>query len=176
MAKTIYDFDPRNLPTGIKAALGFVLASSAHTEQMIEAAIAGCLGLDVEYGAAVTTHMAFPLRMSALRSAAEIRLSVLQLDELDDILKEIGAAIDLRNATVQGKWCFEPSPGSVYNIKRSARISVQTGVVPQTVEKIESEALAIYEAGIRLWPFLLDNELAPPVPPHRPRGHKSQAA
>jgi len=55
---TYYDFDPHNLPQELLAAIGLALTSYAQTERLIQDAIAGCLGIDVEYGAAVTIHMA----------------------------------------------------------------------------------------------------------------------
>jgi hypothetical protein len=69
-----YDFDPRNLPRDLLAAIGLMTSSAAQNEHCVEAAIAGCLGVDVEYGSAVTTHMTAPLRNSVLRSVAEIRM------------------------------------------------------------------------------------------------------
>jgi hypothetical protein len=52
-----YDFDPRNLPQDLLAAIGLMTTSAAHTESCVDEAIAGCLGIDYEYGQAVTTHM-----------------------------------------------------------------------------------------------------------------------
>jgi hypothetical protein len=59
-----YDFDPRNLPQDLLAAIGLMTTSAAHTESCVDEAIAGCLGVDYEYGQAVTTHMTMPLRFS----------------------------------------------------------------------------------------------------------------
>src|SRR5262249_19922847 len=57
-----YDFDPRNLPKDLLAAIGLMTTSAAHTESCVDEAIAGCLGIDYEFGQAVTTHMTMPLR------------------------------------------------------------------------------------------------------------------
>jgi hypothetical protein len=174
--KIIYDFDPRNLPADILAAIGLSVASSAQTENMMELAIAGCLGVDSEYGMAITTHMPAPLRFSVLRSAAEIRLSVPQLDELDEILDEIRLATDSRNATVHAQLCVHPTSKECFVVKKSARAGVEIELVPQTVDKIKREALSMYEAGMRLWRFLDAHGFMPTLPPLRPRGHKTKSA
>lgn len=69
-----YDFDPRNLPKELLAAIGLATASASQTESLVEMAIDGCASLAVEFTAPTTTHMAAPLRDSVLRSAAEIRI------------------------------------------------------------------------------------------------------
>ena len=74
MPETIYDFDPRNLPADFLESIGLCVTCAAQTQYMLEAAIWGCLGLDTEFGMAITTHMPQPLRISTLKAAAEIRL------------------------------------------------------------------------------------------------------
>ena len=69
---TVYDYDPRNLPQEVLAAIGLAVTSSAQTEDIMEFAIHGCIGIDSEYGRAITTHMPAPLRFSVLRSVAEM--------------------------------------------------------------------------------------------------------
>ncbi len=144
---------------------------------MIEAAIWGCLGLDVEYGMAVTTHMPNPLRMNTLKAAAEIRINdPALLDELDKLLGSLDSAINRRNDFAHQCWATDPDIGDVFTVKNSARGSVTTELLPQSIDKVESEAVAIYEAGIALWTFLMRNNLTPPIPLLRPRGHKTKSA
>ena len=172
-----YDFDPRTLPQDLLAAIGLMTASAAQTEGVVEWAIAGCLGLDIEYGMAVTTHMAMPLRFSALRSAAEIRIDDLDaLDELDGLLDLLHEAFNKRNAIVHHTWCRHPPTGEVFTVKSTARISVQSDLLPMSVDRVKSDALFVYDAGIKLMSFLYRLNLAPSPPPLRPRGHKSKAA
>jgi hypothetical protein len=45
-----YDFNPHNLPQNLQAAIGLMTACAAQTESIVEMAIAGCLGVDSEYG------------------------------------------------------------------------------------------------------------------------------
>jgi hypothetical protein len=61
-----FDFDPRNLPDDLLQAIGLTIACGAQTESVISTAIGGCLGLEVEYAAATTTHMTLPLKFSVL--------------------------------------------------------------------------------------------------------------
>jgi hypothetical protein len=92
--ETIYDFDPRNLPERLKIAIGLAITSFSQTEQFIQHAIAGCCGIDIEYGKAITLHMTMPLRFSVLRSVAELRIDDLDtLDELDYHLERIEQCI-----------------------------------------------------------------------------------
>jgi hypothetical protein len=89
------DFDPRNLPQDLLAAIGRMTTSAAHTESCVDEAIAGCLGIDYEYGQAVTTHMTMPLRFDVLRSAAELRIDDLDaLDSAVDDLVDVGGRPD----------------------------------------------------------------------------------
>jgi hypothetical protein len=178
MSYLIYDYSPYSLSPKILKAIGLLIACSAQTEDIFEQAIAGALGLDFEYGMAVTTHMPMPLRLSVLRSAAEIRIDDLDaLDELDDLLEEIEQAFGKRNAIAHHQWCSDPKTGATFTVKETARVSVQADLLPMSVDQIESDALFIYNAGLRLFQFLKTRGLQPPVPPSaRPRGHKSKAA
>lgn len=175
--KKIYDFDPRNLPDDILAAIGLSVACASQTQYLLEGAIWGCLGLDTEYGMAVTTHMAQPLRISTLKAAAEIRLNSPELlDELDALIERLEQAISTRNNYSHQSWALDPETGEVFTAKVSARGSVSTDLIPQSADKIKSEARAIYDTGMALWMFLYTNNLVAPVPTLRPRGHKTKAA
>jgi hypothetical protein len=173
-----YDFDPRNLPQRVLAAIGLVTAASAQTEHVVEMGIGGCLGITVEYSAAVTTHMAAPLRDHVLRAAAEIRIDNLDdLDELDQLLDEINEAFAKRNAYVHHSWCRDPRTGAVYTVKTVARGRVESDLIPMTVNQIKQDAAFIHLAGMNLMAFLGERNLLPPFPTElRPRGHKSKAA
>jgi hypothetical protein len=173
-----YDFDPRNLPQDMLAAIGLMTACAAQTESCVEAGIAGCLGIDFEYGKAITTHMASPLRDSALRATAEIRIDDLDaLDELDRLLDRVSEAFAKRNAVVHNCWCRDPENGSVFTVKETARTRVQSDLIPMTVNQIKGDALFVYQAGMDLYVFLMAYKLLPPFPPYgRLRGHKSKAA
>jgi len=117
-----YDFDPRNLPPELLNAIGLAVASFAQTEAVMEMAIAGCLGIDTEYGAAVTTHMPAPLRFSVLRSVAEISIDDLDiLDELDELLAELDTAFNKRNDLIHNEWARDPDTGKFFTIKERAR-------------------------------------------------------
>lgn len=174
----IYDFDPRNLPQDTLAAIGLVVTTSAMLEYTIEQGIAGCLGVDFEYGAAVTTHMAVPLRDSVLRSVAEIKINDLDdLDELDDLLEEAKNAFDKRNAIVHREWCIHPITNKVFTVKETARTRYEADLVPMRVNEIKGDAAFIYRVGLTLYDFFSRRGLIPSIPSHpRPRHHKSKAA
>jgi hypothetical protein len=175
---TEYDFNPNTLPRDLLEAIGLMTATAAATEYTVEEAIAGCLGVDFEYGKAVTTHMAMPLRFSALRAAAEIRIDDLDaLDELDELLIQIEDAFTRRNAIVHHSWCRDPMTDATFIVKETARVRVQSDLIPMSVDQVKADALFMYEADLALNRFLMAHGLLPSFPPlTRTRGHKSKAA
>ena len=173
-----YDFDPRNLPQDLLPAIGLAITSSAQTEQFLEEAIAGCTGMDVEYGHAITTHMTMPLRFSALRSTAEIRIDDLDLlDQLDEHLEHLEAAFNKRNPIAHRKWCRDPNTGELFTVKQDARTRLKVELLPMTIDQVKSDALFIYQTGVDFFEFLRSNNLLPTIPDApRPCEHKSKAA
>lgn len=174
----VFDFDPRNLPQELLAAIGLAITSSAQNEQFLQEAIAACAGMDAERGYAITTHMTMPLRFSALRSAAEIHIDDLDiLDKLDEHLDRLDLAINKRNTIAHRQWARDPKTGELFTIKQSARARLETDLIPMTVDQVKSDALFIYQTGIEFFQFLSLNGLLPAVPSAvRPREHKSKAA
>jgi hypothetical protein len=175
---TEYDFNPNTLPRDLLEAIGLMTAAAAATEYTVEEAIAGCLGVDFEYGMAVTTHMAMPQRFSALLSAAEIRINDLDaLDELDGLVDQLEEAFKRRNQVVHRSWCRDPMTDEVFVVKETARVRVETNLIQMTVEKVKEDAVFMYEAGMALDRFLSARKLFPPFPPEgRTRSHKSKTA
>jgi hypothetical protein len=57
-----HDWNPNSLPCEMLKAIGLVNTCIAQSEELLQDAIAGCAGLDVEYGLAFTPHMAMPMR------------------------------------------------------------------------------------------------------------------
>jgi hypothetical protein len=173
-----YDFNPYNLPPDLLTAIGLALANAAQTEAIVSQAIAGCLGIDAEYGGALTTHMQMPLRFSILRSVAEIRIDNLDdLDELDLLIEQIDVAFQKRNVIAHNTWCRDPETNETFIVKEIARTRYEMDLIPMSTDQVEGDALFIYEAGMKLQKFLGSVGLLPPLPPHsRPRAHKSKAA
>lgn len=178
MAFKEYNFDPHNLPQELLAAIGLMTAISAQTEDCVEAAVAGCIGTDFEYGKAITTHMAAPLRDSVLRSVAEIRIDDLDaLDELDRILDAVNESFLKRNAIVHHAWCIDLETGEVFTHKETSRARYESDLIPMSVDQVKADAELVYKAGMDLYSFLMTHKLLPSIPTTpRPRGHKSKAA
>lgn len=167
----VLDFDPFNLPPLHLRAIGLMSAAASSTDSVIEMAIAGVLGLDGEQGYAVTAHMPNPLRISVLKSAAEIRFDRADiLNALDSILDTIKAAVEERNDYVHGSWCVRPSDGAVLLVQQSARTHVEVSSRPVAVKEIESKAVALYDAGMDLMRFIIATDILPPLPRDRQRG------
>jgi hypothetical protein len=174
----VYDYDPRNLPQEVLAAIGLAIACSSQTESILSMAIGGCLGLDAEYALTITTHMPLPLKFSVLRSAAEIRIDDLDaLDDLDRLLDSIDKALGRRHELAHTSWCQDPDTSQLFRIRKIARTRVETELILVTPETIRNDADTIYQAGMELYSFLLDRDLLPrELTGFRPRGHKSKAA
>jgi hypothetical protein len=173
----VYDYDPRDLPAEYLQAIGLVTAAAAQTEHIEQMFIAACLGIDGEYGAAVTTHMTAPLRDNVARAAAELRINdVDALDLLDNLLDEVQAAAGKRNDVVHHGWCRDPNSGAVFTQKNTARGSVRVDLIPMSIDQIKGDATFVYEAGMKLLNFMTRYKLWPDVAPLRPRGHKTKAA
>jgi hypothetical protein len=174
----VYDFDPRNLPQDVLAAIGLVTSCSALTEDVVQQGIGGCLGVDFEYSAGITTHMAAPLRDHVPRAVAEIKIDNLDdLDELDRLLDQINAAFSKRNVYVHDAWCRDPDTGKCFTTKTTARGRLEMDLIPMPINQIKEDATFIYNAAMELYTFLLDRNLVPSMPTgSRPRGHKSRAA
>jgi len=173
-----FDFYPYSLPPDFLQAIGLVTAAAGQTESQIEELIAGCLGIDFEYGMAVTLHMAMPQRFNAARAVAEIRLDDLDaLDQLDKLLDRAEKAFEDRNSVVHHRWAFEPATGSVFLVKQSARRRVESEVAEMTVAEINKIAREMYDVGMDLYAFSKKHSLLAAFPPvSRPRHHKSRAA
>lgn len=170
-----YDFDPHNLPQELLAAIGLALTSSAQTEKLVQDAIAGCLGIDGEYGAAVTTHMAGPLRFSALRSTAEIRIDDLDvLDALDELIIRLEEAAKKRNDIAHHSWCRNPKTDEIFTIKETARASYSMDLLPMTIDKVKADAEFIYQVGMEMFLFMKLHNILPKIPPVRNRFHKTK--
>lgn len=172
------EFNPNKIPSEYLEAIGLVTASSAHTEAIIQEAIAGLAQLDVERGLAITTHMSAPLRDDVLRALAEIHLDDLDdLDLLDDLLDNINEQFKKRHLYVHNQVCINPATKDVALVKTSARGSVRMEDYPLSVAAIRADALAIYQAGLELFQFLGAKGLLPTLPsqPYG-RAHKSKSA
>jgi hypothetical protein len=171
-----YDFDPRNLPQDLLAAIGLMTTSAAQTEWFVESAIAGCLGLSVEYGAAVTTHMNMPLRLNVLKSAAEIRIVDLEvMKELEELLGRIDAAFRKRNDVVHHTWLRDPDTGKVGRVWKKARERVELEVIPMSADQVRRDARFVYQAGIDLFEFLGKHDLMPRLEDTRPLWKRREA-
>lgn len=175
--KKVYDFDSRNLPEPLLRAIGLTVASSAQTEGVLELAIAGCAGLNSEYGKAFTTHMNMPLRYSVLRSLAEIRFEPDILDILDGHIARLDDAFGKRNAIAHNSWCRDTETEALFRVREDARSRVELELIPTTVEEVEAIAADVYQTGMDLMQLLMTLDLLPPVPTaRRERDHKTKAA
>ena len=155
-----------------------MITSAAQTESLISEAIAGCLGVDFEYGGAVTTHISVPLKFSILRSVAEIRIDDLDvLDELDVLLDAIEESLTKRNSIAHHQFMRDPSTEEVFAVKETSRTRYEMKLVPVSIDDIKRDALLVYNLGMALMTFLGMHGLRPEIPSSlRPRHHKSKAA
>lgn len=154
----IIEFDPFNLPYDLLAAIGLITACAAQTENIIEMAIGGIAGVDALTGWAITCHMPMPLRLSALRSLASIRLrDVALVQSLEDLISTIERAQGPRNRYVHGK--FGMLNGQIVLTNVQARTHLQSESTLMTVDQIKREAITLQMAGMELMRFLIDHNL-----------------
>jgi hypothetical protein len=173
----IYDYDPFNLPPGILEAIGLAVTSAAQSESVLDMAIGGCLGIESPQTLALTTHMAIPLKFSVLKSVAEFKLEVDDLDALDMLLADLNTAFGKRNKYAHDSWCRHPTNGKVLRQTQEARIRLEMDLKVATVDEIKTDAKFIYDAGMALIVFLGDRDLLPAHSKTSPvREHKSPAA
>lgn len=171
------DFDPRNLPSEYLKAIGLACACYAQTEDHVQMAIAGLLGIDVETGWAVSTHMTAPLRESVLKSLSDIKFDSLDdIEAFDALLADIAEAGNRRNRIVHHMWCRDEVTGGIFQVRTQARTRVTADLTPVSLESIEADAKFIYDAGIEFLRFLMTKELVPDFPPRgRARFDKRKA-
>lgn len=175
--KIVYDFTPHNLPPEILQAIGLVVASGSQTEACLDMAVGGALGIESHLTIALTAHMSLPLKISVLKSAAEFRLEVDELDELDVILEALNRAAGIRNSYAHDGWYTHPVTKEVYRVKENARVRLEVESVKVSVHGIKADAQTVYKAGMALTTFVANNNLFPPHPASVPsREHKSPAA
>ncbi|QKC89678.1 hypothetical protein EB230_15620 [Mesorhizobium sp. NZP2234] len=159
------DFDPRNLPKEYLEAIGMACTCYAQTEDHIQMAIAGLLGVDMEIGWAVTTHMTLPLRESVLKSLTDIKFDDLSdVEEFDRLLAKVSEAANKRNQIVHHMWCIDEDTKEVFQVRAQARARVNVDVMPVSLEAIRADAGFIYNAGIELFRFIMTKNLLPTLP------------
>ena len=159
------DFDPRNLPKEYLEAIGLASACYAQTENHVQLAIAGLLGVDIETGWALSTHMSAPLRESALKSLAELKLTDLDdIEKLDTLLDKVKKAGGKRNDIAHNLWCRDEKTGEVFHLLTDARTRVSVEQKPVSLNSVQSDATFIYDAGIELLGFLIAKNLVPALP------------
>jgi len=172
----VHDFDPRNIPPDMLRAIGSIITCTSFAEAILDQILAGFINTDVEIGSAVTAHMSMPLKFGILRSTAEIVINNLQdLDELDGIIDELENALKQRNIYAHDQ--IGIARDQVFAVSTKARAGLEVGLKPLAVDKIEAEAIRIYNAGMALFTFAGMRNLFPASPPPRtPRQHKTKAA
>ena len=166
------DFTPANIPPEYLQAIGHLVVASSFLEMNLQAAIHGLARLDREYGAALTTHMTGPNRLSALESVAELTLNdIPKIIEVEDIIGEVRNSSASRADYVHAFWCRDEETNEVYTYREVSRTGLDVKISRPSAAAITREARAATKLGIKLWSFVHDAGLLP-ASPIRPRGHK----
>ncbi len=172
------DFSPQKIPADYLQAIGLVVVASAQTEDIVQMAIAGILGVDAEIGWALTSHMTSPLRDSVARSLIEFRShDDAILNEFDSIMGDIKDAWARRAEIVHNLWSIDEKTGEIYSVQSTARAGLIVDKRPMELKEIERDAEFIREAGLRMLKFLAQYDIMPDLPPrNRFRFHMNKAA
>ncbi len=153
----VYDFDPRNLPSGYLEAIGYVIAAGSQTDNIMQEFIGTLLKIDNIETIALTTHLSTPLKDNIIRALAELNAPFAsEIDEIDDLLDSIRNAMEKRNAVAHNAFARHPDTGEVVSLRMKARGSLQIEFTPITIDELNKQAEAIYEAGLALFSFMIN--------------------
>ncbi|MEO5707597.1 MAG: hypothetical protein ABIT10_10600 [Alteraurantiacibacter sp.] len=160
--KVIYDFDPFHLPPEYLQAVGLVVAASSQTESVMRELIGALLNIDNVEAIALCAHMTAPLKDHVARTLIELNApGASEVDELDDLLDAVEGALTKRNTVVHNSFLIDPGTQQVMSWREKARGSLQTALVPVTVEEIQQDAALINKAGLDVIEFMMRHGLGP---------------
>lgn len=161
----IYDFDPRNLPPEILRAVGLVTTAAAQTESTLQDLIGALLGIDLAQTMAVTAQLSGAMKDQIARALIELCApDTATVDELDELLDRVNAAMEKRNALAHSVLARNPETGEVFTYKESSRGAVKLRFTPVLAPKIEADAAEIYEVGMEVMRFITSRGLGPRAP------------
>lgn len=110
----VFDFDPRKLPPEYLQAVGLVAMASAQTETIVGDLIGALGGCDDIETLALVAHMAGPLKDHVARALIELNaVTAAVVDDVDDLLDDIGAALAKRNTLVHSPLIRNPDTGEI---------------------------------------------------------------
>lgn len=160
----VYDFNPNNLPDDFLKAIGLVIASASHTEQIMREFLGIMLGVDNIETEALGTHMSFPMKDDMIRAVVELNApTASDVDQIDDILDDIREAMQLRNAVAHNEFAIHPETHEILSLRVKARGSLQTEFKAVTAEELNEIAAKVYSTGMALMEFMMAKGIGPRV-------------
>ena len=126
----------------------------------LHAAITSLAGLTEETGLAVTTHIAFPVKMGILRSLIDLKL------EDGEVRTELLALVDRaadgnarRNGIIHDSWAVR-NDGAEFRVATKARGKLSMTSTEATAAAVLADATFIRSTSLDLIDFLRDSGLA----------------
>jgi hypothetical protein len=151
----IYDFNPNNIPDEYLKAIGRIMLCAAQAEDCVRTAIGVFLKIDNVETLALTTQLSTPLKNKILRAVAELNsASASMVDDLDDILDNINAGMERRNAVAHRSLCKNPESNEILIWKEKVRDSIELELKPITVNELNEIADNLLKASDELTAFL----------------------
>jgi hypothetical protein len=158
----VYDFNPNNIPDEYLQAIGLVIASSSQTEEIMGHFLGALLTVDEVETVALHTHMSMPMKTDIIKAILELNApSASAVDDVDDLLDRICAAVERRNEVAHNKFAIHPQTGEIFSLRIKARGSLQSELKPVTADDLRSVASEIYHAGLALQDYMTQNGLSP---------------
>lgn len=159
---TVYEFNPNKLPDDYLRAIGLVISCASQTEEIMRSFLGALLGADIIETVALGTHMSLPMKDDIIRAVVELNApSASAVDEVDDILDNIRAAMQLRNEVAHNAFAIHPDSGEIYSLREKARGSLQAEIKPVKVEELLAVADQVYGAGMALQEYMIKSGVGP---------------
>jgi len=111
---------------------------------------------------ALHTHMSMPMKTDIIKAVLELNApNASAVDDVDDLLDRILTAVERRNEVAHNKFAIHPENGEVFSLRIKARGSLQAELKPVTANDLRKVASEIYDAGLALQEYMMQNGLAP---------------
>jgi len=165
-------FSVGSLPSDHLAAMGMVCARYAVLEMSLITTIKDLAGITTETNAAITAHMATPLRLSVFQTLANLHITkdAALVDEAAQLVQQFRTVASKRADIVHPYWTFDTKLGTVHRAITKARTKLERLFEKQSIDHVKvviDEILALTHRFARFHVLLFGwNDPLPPDATH----------